>query len=228
MGFDKADWIGLVLLIVVSYAPFATYPHNILAARVQQEHERRRSRDSYPAPPPWGYSIAWFILFGLIAVAGFLFLRNEELDSVYDTTLAFFFLSLALNALWAPCFFASRPRSALCVLVTNLLFALIVVVLFAVAASNGGDDSPSSCISGDDDDDDDTCSSTSWASFGLYIPFVLWLVYALVLNSMWVSYDNHIEVSERRTSQAYGAPDVLEQSLPIVRMNEDSNDYIFE
>lgn len=165
-----------------------------------------RALDSLPVPG-WAFGVVWFVLYALNAGATYAYWDQARFyvdddddsddmsdamstlsatstltdggntfDSHYTATLALIAVNLVLNKLWSPLFFGVRaPRAALLVLVGCWGTALGVAVLFGV--------------------------DSQWLSFGLWVPYVVWLSIALYLNARFLA--------------AYGRE--LRRSMPAVR-----------
>ncbi len=87
-------------------------------------------RKPFWTPPDWLFSVAWTVLYLMMAVAGWLVWRDAP-DGARALPLGAFAAQLILNALWAPVFFG-RHRLGLGFAVMVLLWAavLVTVVLF--------------------------------------------------------------------------------------------------
>ncbi len=104
----------------------------------------------------------WFVLFVLVVVANYTFWRDFEASSVYTTTLILSIVQLGLGKIWHVVMFRARsgwwgPLLAF----LAVAFAIAVDVLFIVAGA--------------------------WLAFGLYTPYVLWLLYLMVLSFRFAS-----------------------------------------
>ena len=106
------------------------------------------------APPAWLFPIAWTILFVLMAVAAYLVYISCDIDR--RGALQLYWLQLAVNALWSFFFFRLEWR----------LFAFVwLLLLLALAALTAWRFRP-----------------ISKTAFYLFIPYLLWLVFAGYLN----------------------------------------------
>jgi len=125
-------------------------------------HEKTRVRCS---PPPWMFGIVWMIMYGLITAAAILHLHtagsiDHHVDGWYQAIVALFIVNITLNHYWSVAFFGeSRTLWVLFVLLVVLGTAIAEVVLYAIVEQ--------------------------WWSFGLYLVYPIWLLYALCLNFAW-------------------------------------------
>jgi tryptophan-rich sensory protein len=107
-------------------------------------------------PPKWLFPVAWTVLFGMIATAGWVAWRAAEGFAGAPWAFAFYFVQLALNAGWSALFFGMK-RMDLAFAEVGLLFLAIlatVIGFFAVSATAG------------------------W----LMVPYLLWVAFAARLN----------------------------------------------
>lgn len=111
-------------------------------------------------PAGWIFPIVWGVLYFMIGLAIYLIMMADNSRRSYDKTSAYvyFAINLVFNTLWSFAFFgAQMPEVALLILV-----ALIVDVIFMARAF----------------------FRINQASFWLILPYILWLFFALYLNSM--------------------------------------------
>jgi tryptophan-rich sensory protein len=82
------------------------------------------------APPAWLFGPVWFVLYGLIALAGWLIWQSPAAEAWKRPALLLFSVQLVLNGLWSPAFFGLRsPELAL--MVAFLLLAAILATIRA-------------------------------------------------------------------------------------------------
>ena len=111
-------------------------------------------------PPGWVFSVMWTILYFLIGLALFFIMQTDTGRGGYSKTVAYwlFATNLVLNATWSFAFFGSQiPEVALLVLI-----ALIIVVIFMAREF----------------------FRINRTAFWLVVPYIVWLFFALYLNSM--------------------------------------------
>nr|WP_184042532.1 TspO/MBR family protein [Roseospira visakhapatnamensis] len=117
-------------------------------------------RKPFWTPPDWLFSVAWTILYLMMAVAGWLVWRDVPEEAATLPLIAFA-VQLALNALWAPVFFGAH-RMALGFVVMMLLWVAVLatIVLFLRVQTIAG---------------------------LLLIPYAFWVIFAAFLNlGIWV------------------------------------------
>lgn len=104
-------------------------------------------------PPNWVFGPVWGLLYIMIAVAGFV----AWWRGAGSTALATWLLAIVLNGLWSPVFFgAEQPLAALVVI--GLLW--LAIVLFIARTWQ-------------------KARAAAW----LFVPFLIWVSYALSLNA---------------------------------------------
>lgn len=120
-------------------------------------------RDWYPGlakppftPPPWVFGPVWTVLYLMMGAALFLVWRGGLATRAREEAVWAFAVQLILNALWSPAFFGARsPAAGLAVII--LLDAAVVVTIPLV-------------------------SRVSRAGGWLLAPYLLWALFATVLN----------------------------------------------
>ncbi|MER6639623.1 TspO/MBR family protein [Streptomyces microflavus] len=112
------------------------------------------------APPGWLFGPVWTLLYGTIAVAGWLVARRPGPGR--RPALVAWAVQLALNALWTPLFFAAEQYGAAFLDISLLLAAVVSTVLLAARVDR----------------------RASW----LLVPYLLWVGYAAALNlALWLN-----------------------------------------
>ncbi|WP_444971840.1 TspO/MBR family protein [Streptomyces sp. SAI-25] len=112
------------------------------------------------APPGWLFGPVWTVLYGTIAVAGWLVARRPGPGR--RPALVAWGVQLALNALWTPLFFAAEQYGAALLDITLLLAAVVTTALLAARVDR--------------------------RAALLLVPYLLWIGYAAALNlSLWLN-----------------------------------------
>jgi tryptophan-rich sensory protein len=117
-----------------------------------------------PKPPLWVFSAVNNLVYPLTAVACHQYINwTTPNRSMFDAAMALFLASLILEKIWGPVFFRLRwlwgAMLVICMLFMTSVAGLIVV--WVDTRSNG---------------------VSNYVAGGLYIPFVLWVVFRMFLN----------------------------------------------
>ncbi|MFD3647659.1 TspO/MBR family protein [Streptomyces cyaneofuscatus] len=152
----RRSWLTLLLLLVLCYGVAAT---GAVATGDAGSTYAALDRPAW-APPGWLFGPVWTVLYGMIAVAGWLVTRRPGPGR--RPALVAWGVQLALNALWTPLFFAAEQY--------GLAFLDIALLLAAVAAT------ALLCVRVD--------RRAAW----LLAPYLLWVGYAAALNlALWLT-----------------------------------------
>lgn len=157
---DRFEWLSLWLFLAVFWIVdflFYTYFGN------PSKYHKFRTY-IIPKPPAWVFFVVWNILYPLTAVSIWLYLNwATDNRTIYDAVLALSLANYALNKAWYPLFFGLAWLWMAFVDAALLLAtAISVLVLLWIDTQNNG--------------------SSVYVAAGLYIPYVLWLIYAVLLN----------------------------------------------
>ena len=142
--------VSLLFWLAVSYVPALT------GIFFQPDEWFRRLVKPEWNPPAWLFGPVWTTLYFLIGVAVYRVARRSDHPAL-PAALTWFFVQLALNALWSPLFFGlHRPDLALVCIVT--LWVAILGTMRAFARITP-------------------------ASAALLVPYLLWVSFATALNA---------------------------------------------
>ena len=110
-------------------------------------------------PPAWVFSVAWTILYLLMAISFVIFLRTKsKYDKIQGAVM--FFTQLALNFCWSPAFFYFKsPEFALVIILFLDIAVLLTIIEFF---------------------------KVSKYSAGILVPYFLWIIFATYLNIGYV------------------------------------------
>lgn len=144
-----------------------------------QEWYKETKKLVWGMPPWWVFPMVWTVLYLLIIASLQVFYRAAATADAYgecvDTVTLLAFSNLVVNKLWTPTFFTMhRPRWAF-ILVLALL-ATNVAILYFMYHSN------------------------YVVSFGLFMPYAVWCLYALYLNGAWIWAERRWRKSKRISS----------------------------
>lgn len=107
-------------------------------------------------PPSWMFGPVWTILYILMGVSIFKIYNSTLKDSIKYKIYVLYTLQLLLNSLWTPTFFLFQ-QIGLALVVISLLWIILIIILFLYYQHNK-------------------------VSFYLWIPNVLWVSFAAILN----------------------------------------------
>ncbi|MFA5039803.1 MAG: TspO/MBR family protein [Candidatus Omnitrophota bacterium] len=160
-------WFSALFAIVVAYPIILSVPN--VADIVWYRNKTKKRERRWPlwiAPPSWVFQLIWPLLYACIIVAGIFFIKSVDATAVastmYQAIMSLLVVNLAANVMWTRLFFGSR-NVIVALLDAIVIFgsAVAVVVLFAV--------------------------ESHWISFGVYMPYAIWSLFAAILNAMWVA-----------------------------------------
>lgn len=108
------------------------------------------------SPPNWLFGTVWTTLYLLMGISLFLVWQKGYKKKKVTVALKYFFIQLFLNLLWTPLFFGLRnPLLGLCDIILLLIMIISTMKHFY---------------------------SLSKVAFSLFIPYVLWVSFAMALN----------------------------------------------
>jgi len=105
-------------------------------------------------PPSYVFAIVWTILYILIGISFYFFIKENKFTASYG--LAFFFLQLGLNIIWSPIFFRKRNISLSLIILVLLMISVGITIYFFYQVS-------------------------TTAAY-LLIPYLIWICFAGYLN----------------------------------------------
>lgn len=158
---SEVQWIGALLwsslTIVIAYGASVS----MSVGMDKRNHWYSRLKKPPGTPPAWVFSVVWPLLYAAITASIWTYWRvgidDNQTTAFYSLTLSLYITQLVLNGLWIVLFFVLQlPETAALDLFLVLAISSVKVILFGV--------------------------QQAWISFGLFLPYVLWLVYALYLN----------------------------------------------
>jgi len=186
LPLDQIDWLGLPAFAIG--VPFFCLGASALGMLGMMQFKRwgGYSRDRIVlAPPAWVFPVVWTLLYILIGFSGFFFWRgiakaapafSDKQNTYYTAGLFLYFGNLLFNIAWTPLFFGLRlPFAAL----IDVLIIVLSGAAYAVMAGFLG-------ISGGES------GTMAWIAFGLYVPYVLWSIFATFLNLQY-AFHSHYE-----------------------------------
>lgn len=160
IGLTRDDVTALFALVPLVLLQLTN--QNDYAKSYRYDSERKK-HDIVGAPPSYVFGIVWTLIYGLIIASAFIFFRNFEGTHYYTTIAILFLVNIWLNKWWSVVFFrrtVQGTRYALLIIIVLVLSGAVILVLLAL--------------------------EQAWVPFGLYAPYVLWLLYATYLNVQWL------------------------------------------
>jgi len=145
----RRDVLGLVAFVVLCFGT-AALGRSATARSVLDWYVDLRKPPW--TPPSWIFGPVWTLLYGMMAVAGWLAWRDERTK----TTTLVFLLQLFLNGAWAWVFFGARRP--------DLGFACIVLLWLAIVATIAA------------------FWKISRMAVILFVPYLAWVTFAALLN----------------------------------------------
>jgi len=107
-------------------------------------------------PPPLVFPIAWTALYILMAISFWRLWDRENRSAARTTAMMWFWIQLALNALWSPVFFGWHGTRTALVIIVGLLIAIAATMIAAARVER----------------------AAAW----LLAPYLLWVAYATTIN----------------------------------------------
>jgi tryptophan-rich sensory protein len=185
---SAAEYYGLLVQLVIWYA-FVPLGRGAGSGRPRAGDARfYAALATMPSPAVFG--VVWFVLYGLIAGASFVYVRDAPPGTTtYTATAVASLVNLVTNKAWSVVFFEARaPTAALGVLAAVDVSAAVVVIGFAI--------------------------DKQWLALGLYVPYVLWLLAATYLNVAFLRTLAAYEYAAAAAAASPGAPVVVAAGPP--------------
>lgn len=169
MAMDAFSWSTLILFFYVTYS-LGLGGLKLTMEGLSSTWYKNLKKARWQ-PPSFVFQI-WNLLYACIALAGWFAVRKNLYGAwYYHASLSFWIVQLLANAAWSPVFFGLRePLLALGILVLTLLFAGLTMGVFFVYVAVSG---------------------------YLFIPYVLWLIFAFTLN-LYIVVSNEYAGSDAR------------------------------
>lgn len=180
MVFEYADVASLIgWIVIVSWQRWPMTMDDITW------YERESLKLRHCRVPSPIFPIVWTLLHALVIASQFSYFKLAAAsagDVLYVTTFALSIANLLLAQAWTFLFFKMRRIiSALIVAILLVLTAVAVCVLMGVSHGIVG---------------------SLWPlPVALYIPYIVWLVFAVILNSQWAMLEPRISTETRRKSK---------------------------
>lgn len=108
-------------------------------------------------PPTWAFGVVWTLLFTLLGVVLYLLYRQGIDRHPVRVAIGAFLAQMALNVAWTPAFFALESPAAGLLVIVTLWFAVVIAIV--------------------------TARQVDRRAAVLYLPYLLWVSFATVLNA---------------------------------------------
>ncbi|MGW6714454.1 TspO/MBR family protein [Streptomyces globisporus] len=152
----RRSWLTLLVLLALCYGVAAV---GATAAGNAGSTYAALDRPAW-APPGWLFGPVWTVLYGVVAVAGWLVAHRP--GPARRPALVAWGVQLALNALWTPLFFAAEQYGLAFLDICLLLAAVVATALLSARADR----------------------RAAW----LLAPYLVWVGYAAALNlTLWLT-----------------------------------------
>lgn len=148
-------WVYAIVVIVVYILNYVSYKHGANTAIINQLADRNI------IPSPIIFFVVWAILYILIIFGGYLTDINLFNQSGYQISFEIIFaIFMILNLAWPYVFYVQKNyKMSMYISVLLLIFVIVLMVYAYHSRLNGG-----------------------WAAFWLFVPYLLWMLYATYLN----------------------------------------------
>lgn len=176
-----SSWTQFDAVQLVAWAVFIFWEPFQMKRSDREWYDKERENLTPRSIPGWVFPLVWMLLKTLNTATIVLFSSWLVTTDhwAWPAVFALFFANQVLSKFWTIVFFRLRqPRWAL----------VIAVVLFATAAATWG------CMWGGLDN-----SNLYGIPIGLFTPYLVWLVVAIVLNASWVAIP-HSKSSEEQSA----------------------------
>jgi tryptophan-rich sensory protein len=183
MNFTREDVNALFSLV-----PLVLWQIYTPNRRKTQQYEKE-SKNVRGAPRGYVFGIVWSVIYALIITSGFIYFRLFETSQYYLAASVLFLVNILLNKFWSVAFWNVNTNGK-----KYALVIIIVLIITGVAFL---------CLMGQE---------KAWLSFGLYVPYVLWLLYATYLNYASIRRREESPPKLEKTKGYYSSP-----SRPLVR-----------
>jgi tryptophan-rich sensory protein len=162
MGIGQLDWVGLIMFFALSYVPalFGSLGLHLVSVK---KYYSGLVRPGF-APRLCVYPVVWFVVYGMLAVGGFLAWQRPDgapSDALWQGFMSLHIITCFVIGIWAPLFFYEQ---------WPVISFWVLLLGFAIAGTAGGLGA----------------AVTPLALIG-YVPLWLWLLLLLAINYAVIS-----------------------------------------
>lgn len=163
---------------IIGWIVFVFWQISRQSNKERKWYDENRRQISGACIPGYMFGILWFILYALITASAVVFFVNDENTPYYLAIFIILVVNILLNKFWSVLFFdAGNTLGAFIISIILFLTSTAINILLGL-----------------------TNTTTSWISFGLFLPYTLWLIYVIYLNYQW--YKNRLPTNNRILAQA--------------------------
>lgn len=124
-------------------------------------------------PNPSIFAFVWVIIYILLVISMFIYYRNEVFPNIQgyaiDTISILFILNIMVNKSYTYILFESKKTVLACLFILFIIVSgIVIIIIFGI--------------------------NNKWVEFGLFVPYVIWSIYALYLNISFIYYENKIDI----------------------------------
>jgi len=141
-----------VFIEIIAWFVFINW--QIYTVNSRQWYDRARSKIKWPTPPGWVFGVVWPLLYAVLtAFAVVLFGDNDNLIALF----VLFTANILLNKIWSLVFFGQKQRGLGAAIIAVMIGTEIAILILVILENY-------------------------WVALGLFIPYVVWTIYAFILN----------------------------------------------
>lgn len=179
------QWLAIFVFTHLTY--WQPYPVNDYG--YYSKIKKSLNKEGYPVPEGSTFGIVWFFLYAMVSVAVIYFFVYEDGNFERTNVVVFFSVyavNMFFNKVWS-LFFFQLKKIGLAFAITILIFATAVVLLvFSILEAMA-------------------VNKLIYVTTALLSPYVIWLIYAMWLNFLWLKYkDDYSPLDEPTQGRGFG------------------------
>jgi tryptophan-rich sensory protein len=177
---NEFEWIEFLGLIAFTFAEFYDTGYSVADYRNDKYIERIRLKVK-PHISERFLMYTRFVLYGLIATSIFMFWREREHQEkrIFDSVMTIYVCNILLNKFWMPVFFGMHRFKLGTIMALLMFFSSVSIVILMGVMKN------------------------FWLSFGLFMPYVIWCLFATFISFMYAKEAYRIPHSYGRRSSSH-------------------------
>jgi len=128
-------------------------------------------------PPKWLFSIIWIIIYIFLLISLFVYYRNvvfpDNTGYAIDTITIIITSNILSSKIWSYYFFYNKNTiMSILLILLVIISSIIIIIIFGI--------------------------NSNWVSFGTFIPYILWSIYLLYINSSWIYYQREYGIKMKK------------------------------